>query len=307
MSHPPSGFALTALTLVIALAALAGSAAADPLGDRITQLTRDFQGTVWLYAKNLDTGQEFALRADEPVRTASTIKLPILCGVAAEVAAGRASWDEKLTIRATDKVSGSGVLTEFADGTALPLRDLTNLMIVVSDNTATNVVLERVPGDAINAFLDTLGLTRTRTLRKIRGDGTALKAPSGWSTAGKLPENQRYGIGVSTAREMVRLLELLEQGKVVSPEASAQIVAVLKRQQFKDGIGRRAEGFDVASKSGALDALRSDVGVAYTQGGRIAMAITVDGMPKTDYSPDNAGNLLIWELASALREGLARR
>jgi hypothetical protein len=106
---------------------------------------------------------------------------------------------------------------------------------------------------------------------------------------------------------MVRLLEMLEQGQVVDAAASADILAILKRQQFKDGIGRRAEGFEVASKSGALDALRSDVGIAYTKGGRIAMAITVDGMPKTDYSPDNAGNVLIWELSSALVEGLARQ
>lgn len=302
----PSPFRFVFATMVT-LASLGQPAAADPLADRIAQLTKDFQGTVALYAKNLDTGREFGLKADDAVRTASTIKLPILCGVAAEVAAGRASWDEKLTIRAADKVTGSGVLTELADGTALPLRDLTNLMIVVSDNTATNIVLERVPGDTINAFLDTLGLTRTRTLRKIRGDGTALKAPSGWSAAGKLPEHQRFGIGVSTPREMVRLLELLEQGKVVNAEASAHIVAVLKRQQFKDGIGRHAEGIEVGSKSGALDALRSDVGIAYTKGGRIAMAITVDGMPKTDYSPDNAGNLLIWQLSSALMEGLARQ
>lgn len=298
---------MSLLVFTTAVAMLAHPVSADPLADRVAQLTRDFQGTVWIHAKNLDTGQEFALRADEPVRTASTIKLPILCGVAAEVAAGRASWDETLTIRAADKVSGSGVLTELADGTTLTLRDLTNLMIVVSDNTATNVVLERVPGDTVNAFLDTLGLTRTRTLRKIRGDGTALKAPSGWSTAGKLAENQRFGIGVSTPRDMVRLLELLEQGKVVSAEASAHVLAVLKRQQFKDGLGRRAEGFEVASKSGSLDALRSDVGIAYTKGGRIAMAITVDGMPKTDYSPDNVGNQLIWQLSQALMEGLARR
>jgi beta-lactamase class A len=294
-------------TFCLAPVLLAPRADADPLADRIQALTKDFQGKVWIYARNLDSGRDFALGADDLVRTASTIKLPILCAVAAEVAAGRASWDERLVVRAADKVSGSGVLTEFTDGSAFPLRDLAHLMIVVSDNTATNVILERVTADTVNAWLDKAGLPKTRSLRKIRGDGTALKAPSGWSAAGKAPENQRFGIGVSTPREMVRLLEMLEQGQVVDAAASADILAILKRQQFKDGIGRRAEGFEVASKSGALDALRSDVGIAYTKGGRIAMAITVDGMPKTDYSPDNAGNVLIWELSSALVEGLARR
>lgn len=291
----------------VSLAPMAALAQADPLLERLQALTRNFDGKVWLYAKNLDSGRDVAMAADERVRTASTIKLPILCAVAAEVAAGRASWDERLTMRAADKVSGSGVLTEFSDGSAFALRDLTNLMIVVSDNTATNLVLERIPADRVNAWLDAAGLPVTRSLRKIRGDGTALAAPSGWSAAGRLEENQRFGIGVSTPREMVRLLEWLEQGKVVGPEASADILATLKRQQLKDGIGRRAGEVEVASKSGALDALRSDVGIAYTRGGRIAMAITVDGMPKTDYSPDNAGNLLIAELATALMEGLAGR
>ena len=82
---------------------------------------------------------------------------------------------------------------------------------------------------------------------------------------------------------------------------------LLKRQQFKTGIGRRVGGdVQVASKSGALDALRSDVGIAYTEGGRIAMAITVDDMPAIDYSPDNAGEELIWEISKILMEGLAR-
>lgn len=100
---------------------------------------------------------------------------------------------------------------------------------------------------------------------------------------------------------------MLEQGKVVSPAASKDVLDLLKRQQFKTGIGRRVgDDMQVASKSGALDALRSDVGIAYTKGGRIAMAITVDDMPVIDYSPDNAGEELIWEIAKVLMAGLAR-
>ena len=161
--------------------------------------------------------------------------------------------------------------------------------------------------DAVNDYLDTLGLTATRSMRKVRGDGTALKPAEGWSRAGKQPENQRFGIGSSTPREMVRLLELLEQGQVVSPTASKNVLDLLKRYQFKTGIGRRVGGdVQVASKSGVLDALRSDVGIAYTKGGRIAMAITIDDMPAIDYSPDNAGEELIWEISKVLMAGLAR-
>ncbi|MGE5357892.1 MAG: serine hydrolase [Bacteroidales bacterium] len=278
---------------------------ASALEQAVTRLMTGFQGRVFVYAKNLDTGAEFAMAADDRVRTASTIKLPILCALSARVAAGRMKWDDRITLHDADKISGSGVLTELSDGTVLTLRDLSNLMIVVSDNTATNLVLDRLTADAVNDYLDTIGLRQTRSNRKIRGDGTALKPAEGWSKAGSVEENGRFGIGVSTPREMVRLLEMLERGTVVSARVSNEIIATLKRQQYKDGIGRHAGDIEVASKSGALDHLRSDVGIAYAKGGRIAMAITVDDMPKIDYSPDNVGNLLIADIALALIDGLA--
>jgi beta-lactamase class A len=104
---------------------------------------------------------------------------------------------------------------------------------------------------------------------------------------------------------MVTILGKLERGELVSPEASREMIAVLKRCQDSTGIRRHMDA-PVANKTGTLDALRADVGIVYSKGGRIAMAITVDGMPKTDYSPDNAGSLLISELAGMLVEGLAK-
>ncbi len=271
----------------------------ESLSRQIDKLLAGFEGKLWLYAKNLDTGAEFGLRPDERVRTASTIKLPILCSLFDLVAAGKVRWDEKLTLHEDDKISGSGVLHEFSDGTQLSVRDVAHVMIVVSDNTATNLILDRITADAVNDYLDRIGLKATRSLRKVRGDGTALKPPSGMSKASLLPENKPYGLGVTTTREMVTLLEMIERGKVVSPDASKEIVAILKRQQYKDGIGRR-RGDDVASKSGSLDALRSDVGIIYLPTSRLAMAATVDDMPKVDYSPDNAGEILIANVTERL-------
>jgi len=265
----------------------------------IQSLLARFDGKLWLHAKNLDSGAEFGLRPDERVRTASTIKLPILCALFDLVAAGKVRWDEKLTLHDADKISGSGVLHEFSDGTQLAVRDVAHVMIVVSDNTATNLILDRITADAVNGYLDRIGLKTTRALRKIRGDGNDLKAPSGMSKASLLPENKPYGLGVSTPREMVTLLEMIERGKIVSPEASKEIIAILKRQQYKDGIGRRRAD-DVASKSGALDALRSDVGIVYLPASRLAIAATVDDMPKVDYSPDNAGEILIADITERL-------
>jgi len=104
----------------------------------------------------------------------------------------------------------------------------------------------------------------------------------------------------------VAILEKLERGDAVSPEASREMIAILKRCQDATGIRRHMGDMPVANKTGALDALRSDVGIVYSQGGRIAMAITVDGMPKVDYAPDNVGSVLIGDLARTLVDGLAR-
>ena len=292
------------LTACAAAPALAAQSKNETLLRAIAQRLAGFQGQVFLYAKNLDTGAEFGLHADERVRTASTIKLPVLCALFDLVAQGQLRWDEKLTLKEEDKVSGSGILQELSAGLVLNLRDLSRLMMVVSDNTATNLVLGRVSSDSVNAYLEKIGMRVTRSLRQIRGDANQLKPAAGYSKAGQMEENKRFGIGVSTPHEMVWLLEQLTLGKIVSAEASKEILAIMKREQFKDGIGRRL-GDNVASKGGALDALRSDVGIVYAPHARIAIAATVDGMPKVDYSPDNAGNILIADLTDSLLAGLA--
>jgi beta-lactamase class A len=292
------------IALLVIIALHSSPVAADDLEARLREMSKQIDGRVSLYARNLDSGVDVGINADEPVRTASTIKLPIACAVAKFVAEGKHAWSDRLIIRAEDKVSGSGVLADFSDGESISLRDATMLMIIVSDNTATNLILDHVGGDPINEYLASLGLERTRVMRKIRGDGNQLKPAQGWTREGSRPENQRFGIGVSTPREMVHLLEMLEQGKVVDGNSSRLVLQMLERQQYKDGIGRKVDQFRVASKSGSLDALRSDVGMVHTPHGRIAIAITVDGLPQIDYSPDNAAQKWIADVSLVLLEAL---
>lgn len=267
---------------------------------KVQAAIRTFPGIVSLYAKNLDTGADFGVKAADPVRTASTIKLAIMIAVFGEVEAGRAKWDETITMREEDKVGGSGVLREFSTGMQFPLRDLMRMMIVVSDNTATNMVLDRIKSDTVNRYMDELGFPSTRSIRKILSN-----QPLGWSQFGQVEENKKFGIGVSTPRDMVGILEKLEKGEIVSPAASKEMLEVLKRQQYIDGIGRRLGETKSASKSGALDALRSDVGIVYSKGGRIAMAITCDGMKGGFYNAENPGLIKIADLTAILLEGLA--
>lgn len=283
---------------------LAAAVAQTPLERQLQTRVAAFPGTVTLYAKNLDTGAAVGIHEADPVRTASTIKLAILTSVFDAVERHKAEWTERLTITQKEKVAGSGVLaSEFSNGVQLPLRDIVNLMIVLSDNTATNMILERFTADSVNAYLDSIGIRKTRSLRKIMSGDVA----SGWSEAGRLPENKNYGLGVSSPRDMVALLEKLERGELVSAGASKEMLAILKRGQDTAGIRRHMGNLVVANKTGALDALRSDVGIVYSPAGRIAMAITVDRIPAVNWTPDNPGLIMIADLAKMLVDGLGNK
>lgn len=273
--------------------------APQTLDGRISAALVGFSGKAWIYAKNIDTGKDYALRADEQVRTASTIKLPIMAEAFRQVAQGKIRWTDELVLTKEKKVGGSGILHEFSDNSKIDLRTALHLMIVVSDNSATNLVLDKVTADSVNDFMDALGLKQTRSLRKVFGGGD--------SRANADARLRLFGLGSSSPRDMVRLLEMLERGEVVSKESSAEMLNVLRRQQFKDGIGRGLpDTVPSASKSGALDRLRSDVGIIYTRRGRIAMAITIDDMLEVTYNPDNPGLHMIWRLSQILQDGLGQ-
>ncbi len=274
------------------------------LDTKIKAKVAGFKGHVSLYAKNLATGATYSLAGDEPVRTASTIKLPIMIECFAEAAEGKLDLSAPIVLTEDEKVSGSGILQDLTSRD-YPLRDLIMLMITLSDNTATNLIINRIGGNAVNARMAKLGLEQTRSMRKILGDGNKLKPfPSGISDEGAKPENKKWGIGRSSPLEMVTLLEKLYLGDLVSKSASAEMIEILKKQRDHSGIGRDLKDVVIANKSGALDALRSDVGIVFSKHGPIAIAITLDGMPEPDWSPDNPGELLIGSLSEILIDSL---
>jgi len=287
------------ILLLSGLLSYAAASAAQALETAVRERIRDFPGTVSLYAKNLDSGATFGIHETEPVRTASTIKLTIMLAVFDAVARGQARLTDLLTVTAQEKASGSGVIaSEISDGVQLPISDVVHLMIVLSDNSATNMLIERFTADAVNAYLDKLGIKTTRLMRKIMGGGGDPKP----SAAGKLPENQKYGLGMSTPKDMVAILERLEKGDL---DGSKDMLAILKRQQDNTGMRRHMMDLPIANKTGALDALRADVGIVYSKSGRIAMAIYVDGIPKPDWSPDNRGSMIISDVSKLIVENLA--
>jgi beta-lactamase class A len=284
-------------------------ASAGKINNRIQGRIQSLQESVSLYAKNLATGASYGFHADEAVPTASTIKLPIMAELFFEASEGRLDWNQKLTLRDADKVSGTGVIRELADGDELTIRDLMHLMIVVSDNTATNLILHKIGGNAVNSRMEKLGLQKTAVMHnimesKVVPGASGSGGPTGVTLEGAKPGNAKWDTGRSCPRDMVTILEKLYRGQLVDKEASNEMISVLKRQQYHEGAGRKMNGTVIASKSGALDHLRSDVAIIYSKQGPIAMAITVKDIPEVNYRVDNPGNILISDLSEILVEEL---
>ena len=278
------------VVLLISISAAAQSKAT--LDDQVKPLVASFKGKVSLFAKNLDTGETYGLNPDERVRTASTIKIAVMIEAFARVAEGKAKWTDEVVLTKEKKVSGSGILNDLSDGLRPTLRDAVNLMMILSDNTATNLVLDVLTTDAVNARMESLGFKQIKIMRKV-GSG-------GESAAGKVAENKKFGLGMATPREMVLVMEKLDRGEVISPAASKEMIELMRREQGRNTIGRSLWNVPLASKYGALDRLRSAVGILYTKNGKIAMAISCDDMPETIWSVDNPAYLLISRLSEVL-------
>lgn len=203
-----------------------------------------FRGQMGVAAINLRTGDTIAIDADERFPTASTIKVAIMVEAWQQAAAGGLPMDAVIELREASKVGGAGILRGLHDGLALTITDLIHLMITLSDNTATNMLIEKLGTARINARLDSYGLRQTRLFRPTFRDGRA----------DVLPELEReYGLGMTTPREMARLMALIAEGKAVNRVASDAMLSTLKRQQDRAMIPRSLPpeaGVEVGNKTG---------------------------------------------------------
>src|SRR5437667_4659268 len=225
---------LVMVTMLTALLPARGqsnsSSSPASLDAQVRAETAQFKGKVSLFARNLDSGESYSLNGDERVPTASTIKIAVMIETFARVAEGRAKWTDDLVLTKAARYGGSGVLPELSDGLRLTLRDCVNLMMLVSDNTATNMVLDDLTTDAVNGRMSALGFKDTRIMRRIGGGGE--------SREGKEPDNKRFGLGATTPHEMVLILEKLEAGEIVNKAAAKEMIDLMKREQARYAIGR---------------------------------------------------------------------
>ena len=209
-------YRLASLAIVLSLAAAGVSSqekqASQSLESRVRAEVAPFKGKVFLYAKNLDSGKTYSFNGDERVRTASTIKIAVMIEAFARVAEGRAKWTDELVLTKAARYGGSGILPELSDGLRLSLQDAMRLMMVLSDNTATNMVLDYLTTDAVNERMNSLGFKATRIMRRVGGGGESKEGKSGDNL-------KRFGLGATSPHEMVQIMEKLERGEIVTKEA----------------------------------------------------------------------------------------
>jgi beta-lactamase class A len=218
---------------------------------QIQDIDQHLDGVMGVAIEDLNTGEHFLLREDEVFAQASSIKITVLANLCLQAQQGKLKLTDLYTVQSPDLVPDSDIMGGLTPGvTRLTLRDLATMMVAVSDNSATNVLIDRVGMANVNAMLDSLGLTHTRLRRKMM-DLQAAKEGR---------EN------ISTPREMMTLLDVIYHGKILNKESSADFFRMLSTN--KDSWIPRDLPADlkIANKPGSLEAVRNDSGIVFVEG-----------------------------------------
>ncbi|HEX4038366.1 MAG TPA: serine hydrolase [Acidobacteriaceae bacterium] len=303
------------LPVVALLFALHASAQTDAaLTHQLQSMIQGFHGKVALYATDLATGKTAAINADEPVPTASVIKLGVLYTALEQIRAGKAHFDDQLTLTKPDQVPGSGVLLFFDTPLHLTLKDALTLMIAESDNTATNLVTDHLGLKAIDDELTApppqgLGLKNTFLYKKVFRPAE-----------GPMPADQpRFGLGKTTPREMASIMERFatcnlgpapvagSAGVPSDQDLCHAVIHMLKVQSDREMIPRYLEKLDttegesaIGDKIGTLDHVRNDVAVVYTKHGTLILSEFSYDNADTSWTADNEAELLLARLAKTI-------
>ena len=304
-----------ALVKQIALGLLAGCFLIGPalpaeedtaLDTHIKTIAGEHHGKVTLFARNLKTGQTAEWMPDEVVQTASVIKLAILLDAAEQIRAGKAKLDDKLVLNKDNQVQGSGVLGILDTPLPLTLRDTLTLMVVLSDNTATNLAIDRLGLAHINATITAAGLKDTYLYKKVYVPATA-----------PMPADQpRFGLGKTTAREMASIMErlaschlALDGGQALPGDGKicGAMLHTLRNQQDRNSLPRYLETLDtgedgsaIGNKTGALNSVRNDVAIIASKSGPIVIAAFTQENTDQRWTGDNEAEQTLGKLGKAV-------
>ncbi|MBY0054083.1 serine hydrolase [Brevibacillus agri] len=262
------------------------------LQQKLEAVLSESSGTFGVVVKHMSTGEEAQIRAEEYFQMASTFKVPILATLFRDVDAGLVSLEQRYRLTEADLVPGSGVLKEFLPGAEVAVKDLATLMIIVSDNLATDKVLEIIGKERVEAYMRDLGLTQISIKHDCwellsigagmagekKGAEGFRKLTESFQTSGFDPDSSIFQASpennVATPADMGRLLELIGTGKLASEQASDGVLDIMQRQQLRNRIPYLLpDQTIIACKSGTVGHVVNDVGIVYLPDDKGAFAI----------------------------------
>ena len=263
---------------------------------KLRRIAKNFSGTLGVAARDLKSGEEIVFNADVAFPTASMIKIAILLELLRRRQAGELELSEPRRVRQRDKTAGSGLLENLSDGVTLNLFDLAVLMNAISDNTATNILIDRLGIRRVNRAIREAGLTRTTLFRKIAFDRQRrLKPPQ---------------FAVGTPRDFMTLAANLYAGRLLDEENTRIMLDIMRVQKYMGNL-RRYIPFDpwspggrdwIASKTGSIAGVRNETGIVHTKRGAHIVAVMTKGCKDKQWTPDNEGTLVVAQVSRAVYE-----
>jgi beta-lactamase class A len=262
----------------------------------IRRIQRRFSGTLGAAARNLKTGDELFVNADEVFPTASMVKLGILLELFRQSEAGQLQLGEMLTIRKADKTGGSGLIENMGAVVSLSLHDIAVLMNAISDNTATNVLIDRLGIERINQAMREAGMAHTHLFRKIV------------FTAAR---NLKYPLfATGTPRDFMTLASNLYERKLLNRKNTDEMLKIMRIQKNMGNLTRfmNFNPYDddkqawVASKTGSITGVRNETGVIHTKEGAHVVAVMTKGCTDERWTPDNEGTVAVAKLSKAVAD-----
>jgi len=271
-----------------------------PVPASIRSIQRKFSGTLGLAARNLKTGDELFVNADEVFPTASMVKLGILLELFRQAEAGELQLDELRTVRKADKTGGSGLLENMGADVTLSLHDIAVLMNAISDNTATNVLIDRLGIERINQAMREAGMTSTHLFRKIA------------FTAARKLKYPMFATG--TPRDFLTLVSNLYERKLLNRKHTDAMLKIMRIQKNMGNLTRfmSFNPYDddkqvwVASKTGSITGVRNETGLIHTQDGAHVTAVMTKDCKDEKWTPDNEGTLAVAKLSKAVADHFHR-
>ncbi len=268
----------------------------------VYQLLAQLDGAVGLYIHDLDSGELFQIDSDRVFPSASVIKIPILALLLRDVQEGRVDWNAKRTIASRNRVGGTGILCELEPDYAPTMETLARLMIVLSDNTATNEIIDLLGLERVNGFCREMGCPNTVLMRKMLDFKAIRQGKNNYMCAG----------------EAGRLLTQAAKGELVDPQISQTMISIMERQQCRgklpalipavpsyapeeDKRNLKPGTVLVANKTGELVGIQHDVGIFTLPDGRRYVIAVFTG----DLKDDAQGVLTIQKLSQVVYDALA--